>query len=189
MRRILAPVLWALLAPLPALAAGDELGGAPIWRVVNFVLFLGAVIYFARNPIRSFFAERRRGIEEDLEGARRELEQADARLADCRRRLSELDGEIESVRAAVRDQAEGEARRILEDASAAADRIRREAEAAVGQEMRRAREQLRAEAADLAVSVAGDLLRERVEEGDRERLFEQFVRRIQAASTQPGARS
>ncbi len=178
--RTLALTLMLGLVPGVAMAAGGALESSPLWRVLNFVVFLAVVIYFGRKPVRSFLADRRRGIENDLDAARRELEQAESRLADCRRRMEQVDREMEEMRAAVRDQTEGERRRLLAEAQAAAERIRRDAQAAVQQEVQRARARLRAEVADAAVALAGDLLRDRVGPADRERLLDHFVQRIES---------
>lgn len=172
-----APVLAML--PATALAAEESRGSSTLWHLANFALFLAAVVYFGRTPIRSFLAERRRDIEENLGSARRELSAAEARLEECRSRLANLDRELEELRTTVREQAEAQRRRILDDARAAAERVRRDASAAVEQEVRRALGSLRLEAGELAVRLAADLLKQRVGDEDRERLVDEFVQRIE----------
>jgi len=185
--RRLAPALAGLLVALAPGAAFASEHASPttlVWHGVNLLLLLGVIGYFARAPLRTFFAERRRKIEAGIEGARAELAAAERRLAECRDRMGSLDRELEEIRRSVRAQAESERERLLAEARAAAERIERDASAAIDQEARRARERLRGEAAELAVRLAGDLLRGQLTETDRTRLVDEFVERVERA---PGA--
>jgi F-type H+-transporting ATPase subunit b len=180
-----------LLLPGRALAAaGGGEGGEGllelVWHLVNLALLLGVLVYFGREPIRSFFAERRRRVREELEGSARLLADAEARLAEWQGRVGRLDAEVAEIRSASRRLAEAQRERILADARAGAERLRRDAAAAVEQELRRARTALREEAADLAVAMAERLLRERVDDGDRARLVDEFVERVGRPSERPG---
>jgi F-type H+-transporting ATPase subunit b len=179
-----------LLLPAVGFAAeeGGEHGSNLVWHAVNLLLLLGVIVYFARSPIQTYMAERRTAIESNLDSARRELESAEAKLAECKARVDSLDREMADIRDAVRAQAEGERDRLLADARAAADRIRRDARLAVEQEGLRARENLREEAADLAVRLAGDLLKRQVGDADRSRLVDEFVASIESPR-EPAARS
>jgi F-type H+-transporting ATPase subunit b len=180
-----------VLAPTLARAAeetgahGGEHGSSfPFWHAVNLALIVGVIVYFARNPIRAFMADRRSGIEHGIESAQRELTAAQQRLAECNQRLATLDREIEEIRRSVREQTEGERTRLLADARAAAERIRRDAAIAVEQEGRSAREKLRAEVAELAVRLAGDVLERQVGDADQRRLVDDFVGSIEARPRQ-----
>jgi len=182
-----------LLAPVVARAAEEGAHGGGhesnlFWHALNLALILGVIVYFARNPIRAFMAERRASIEKNLETAKHELATAEARLAECNDRVASLDREIEELRGAVRAQAETERDRLLADAQAAAERIRRDAALAVEQEGRRARAALREEAADMAVRLAGDLLKRQVGAADRARLVDEFVASVES-SRETAARS
>ncbi len=178
----------AALAPAVAFAAagGDEHGGGVrdfVWHSVNLLLLIAALVYFARGPIAGFLNERRAKIEDGIQSAGRELADAERKLADCEQRIASLDGEIDGIRSAVQRQAESERDRLLAEAHGTAERIRRDAVAAVEQEVRRARTQLRAETVDLAVQLAGELLRSQVSDADRTRLVDDFVQRIDAPET------
>ncbi len=174
-----------LLLPELALAAGDEGGGAMsvVWHALNLALLLGVIVYFARAPLRSYLAARRYEIENNIANARTELEAAERRLSEWQGKVASLDSEMNELRRTVSAQAESEAAELLAEARAAAERIRRDAAAAVDQEVRVARQRLRAEAAALSVRLAGDLLEEKVTDQDRQRLVDDFVTRVERAST------
>ena len=81
-----------------------------------------------------------------------------------------------------RRRTEEESERILADARKTAERIAADAGAAVDQELLRAKRALRAEAADLALQLAADILREHVTDADQERLVDEFITRVESNS-------
>jgi F-type H+-transporting ATPase subunit b len=166
-------------APAAAESGEASVAESLIYPAINLVLLLGVIIWFSRKPIQSFFADRRNQIQDDLDTAARLRADAEARCTDLQRRLLNLDAEIENIRAVAQERAELERARILTDAQAAADRIRGDAKAAVDQELRRAREELREEAADLAIELAAKRLREQITDSDRDRLLDEFIVKIE----------
>jgi F-type H+-transporting ATPase subunit b len=190
--RILASAL--VLAPTLARAAdehgggeGHE-GGSPLWHAINLLILIAVLVYVGRKPIQEFFAGRRHDIESNLKRSAAVLSEAEGRLGEWNRRMQRLDGEIEEIKTAARERAESERQRILADAHTAADRIRRDAGTAVEQETRRAREELRKEATQLALDLAGDLLRQRMNDQDRTRLVDEFIQQVEAPE-RPATRS
>jgi F-type H+-transporting ATPase subunit b len=189
--RSVAAALFVSLAPALALASEDG-GGASgnlFWHFANLALILAVIVYFARKPIQNFMADRRQTIETGIESARRDLADAEQRLAECTQRIASLDREVEGIRDAVRAQAESERERLLADARNAAERIRRDARLAVEQEARSARQALRNEAAEMAVRLAGDLLKRQVTDTDRSRLVDEFVERVETSPPAAANRS
>lgn len=181
-RRLL-PALALLLLAVPALASGggEEGGGGLLYPTINFLLLIAVLVYFARTPIQTFFAERRSGIRSEIDEASRLKQEAEARYAKWQRRLVDLERELEEIRATARERAETEREHILADARAAGERIRRDATTAIEQEVRRARERLREEASALAVEAAAGMLRDQVGPADRERLIDEFIARVEEA--------
>jgi F-type H+-transporting ATPase subunit b len=196
-RRCLGTALIALIhltMTLPAWAAGDDAHHGPstselIWQALNLALLLGVLFVVARKPIRKFFSDRRDQIRGDIDHASDFLKSAEARYAEWQRKLVDVDAELDQIRATARRRAEDERSRILAEARASADRIRQDATAAVDQELRRAQAVLREEAADLAVELAGNLLRDKINEADRERLLDEFISSVEQSASQGATRS
>jgi F-type H+-transporting ATPase subunit b len=181
--------LCGLLLAVPALAESEHGGGGEglLFPWINFALLIGVLVYVARKPVQAFFADRRRGIHEDLERAAELHRQAEERHAKWQRRLVDLERELEEIRRSGRERAESERDQILADARAGADRIQRTARTAIDQELRRAKEVLRDEAAELAVDLAAGMLRDRVTDEDRARLVDEFIARVEQAPAAPGS--
>lgn len=182
-------LLLLLLAAAPASAAGGEEGGEGLlFPWLNFALLIGVLVFLTRKPVREFFAGRRRAIQDALESAAELQRQAEERHAKWQRRLVDLDRELDEIRRLGRERVEAEREHILADARAGAERIQRNARSAIEQELRRAREQLREEASDLALELAAGLLRDRVNDSDRDRLVDEFIARVEQAPGAPARR-
>lgn len=174
-------ILLVLSFAAPAFAAGGGDGGL-LYPFINFVLLIAALIYFARKPVLQFFNDRRGEIQTDIEKSATLLREAEEKFASWQRKLADLDSELEGIRETSRRRAETEREHIIADATATAERIRNDATAAIDQELRRSREVLREEAADLAIELAENLLRDQVTDGDRDRLVGEFIERVEASA-------
>ncbi|MCC6641802.1 MAG: ATP synthase F0 subunit B [Deltaproteobacteria bacterium] len=180
--------LATLLAPAAAYASapvGEELVDIAL-KGLNLLLVFGLIAWYGREPIRRFFSDRRQTISHDLGHAAKLLEDAELKYAEWERRMAGIDGDLAEIRRQASERADAERRRILAEAEASAQRIRRDAEAAAEQEIRRARAELQAEAADLAVRLAGQLVTARMTPADAERLLDEFVTKLGTAP--PAAR-
>jgi F-type H+-transporting ATPase subunit b len=179
----------ALLA-LPGIAmasGGEEAHESHFWEWVTLILLVGVLFFLARKPASNYLADRRTGIETDLKSAEQLLRDAEGRLAEWNARAARLESEVADIKRSARESAEQEGARIVADARAAAERIRRDAASAVEREGARARTKLRAETAELAVAAAESMLNEQVQAADGDRLFDEFLTRIEQAPA-PGAR-
>lgn len=181
MLRILPLALAIALAPAAAHASGpaEEAFFDIVLKGLNLVLIAGVIVYFGRDPIRRFFSGRRQTITHDLDQASKLLSDAERKYAEWEQRMAGLDAELAEIRQQTRDMAELERQRILADTVASAERMRRDTAAALEQELRRARAELRAEAADLAVTLAGRLLRDRITPADGEKMIDEFVTKLE----------
>lgn len=180
-----------LLAPYAALAAEPafEEPFDIFLKGLNLALVIGVIVWFGREPLRSFFADRRHTVSHDLGEAAKLLASAEQKFTEWERRTAGLDAELAEIREHARERAEADRRRILADAEASAERVRRDTQTAVEQEVRRAREELQSEAADLAMKLAAKMLSERITPADREKLVEDFVSKLEQAASGPQGRA
>lgn len=178
-------------SPAPAATAGhaggdahaaeeahDESPWGLVARIVNFAILVGGLGYLLRGPLGLHLQGRRQRISGDLESARATTAKAESQLAEIDRRLSHLPAELESLRergaegianeeAAIRQRAEAERQRLLEQ-------TRREVEL----EVRVARRALVEHTADLAVSLAAERVAGDIASDDRRRLLDRYVSRV-----------
>lgn len=185
MRALVLLGLFALaLLPATAWAAGDGPGMTElIFQGVNLVIVLGLIVYFGRKPVLEYFATRRADIKKDLDTAADLLAAAEARNSEIQRKLADLESQIEEIQEVSRRRADEESERILAEAKKQAERVRADAQAAAEQELVRARLSLREEAAELAAQLAAELLEQNIAEGDRDRLLDEFITRVESAQS------
>jgi F-type H+-transporting ATPase subunit b len=121
---------------------------------LNFAVIAGAVIWLVKSKLPGMFRARTESIRKTMDEAQRASADAGRRLSEIEGRLSKLDSEI----AAMRSQAEAEAAGEEERIRAAAEEEARKIVESAGQEVeaaaRLAHRELKAYAADLAVSLA-----------------------------------
>ncbi len=149
--------------------------------LLNFGVIAALIIWISRSKLPGVFRNRTASIQKAMEEARRASQEANQRLAEIEARLSRLDVEIGSMRAAAdRETAEEEAR-----IRAAADEDTRKIVAAAEQEIaaaaKSARRDLKAYAADLAVSLAQRQIR--IDRATDQALVQNFSDQLGATET------
>jgi F-type H+-transporting ATPase subunit b len=133
------------------------------WVAISFLLFVGLLLYF-KVPAKlvKTLDTRSSAIARELEEARRLRHEAEAILADYTRRAESAQAEAEAIVA----QAEREAAAYAKESRAAFDEMiaRRlnVAEQKIKLEEEKARKQIRARAAELAVAAAEQLIEQKV---------------------------
>lgn len=181
--------LSALL--LPAIAFAAEGGGhhqanpAEQWKiftfsVVNFTIFVFLMRRFAGPPLKDFLSRRRREVREAIEAADKAKAEADQVKAEYEAKAAKLEETKAVLVAEVKAIAEGEHARVIAAANEAADRMRRDAELTAESDLARARRELRREAAKLATELAGQMIQDKLNDAERERLLRDFISRVQA---------
>jgi F-type H+-transporting ATPase subunit b len=133
------------------------------WVAISFLLFVGLILYFkVPGMIVKALDSRSSSIARELEEARKLRAEAESLLADYKRRAANAESEA----AAILDQAEREAAAYAKESRAAFDEMiaRRlaVAEQKIKLEEEKARKQIRAQAAELAIAAAEQLIEQKV---------------------------
>jgi F-type H+-transporting ATPase subunit b len=149
-----------------------------VWRCLNFAVMVGLLVYFVRKPIRNGLQSRRAEIEKTLADAAAARDAAEAKALEYQEKLAKASGEIESIYAAIRREGELERDKILVSAREMAVKIEQEADAKAATAVARARTELRAEAARLAVELAEQLLAKSVTATDQKRLIDEYMQKV-----------
>jgi len=183
MRRLLFTVLIFTLVPAFAYASGGgeahEGGVGDLWwRILNFVI-LAAVIYkLSAKAIVNFFVGDRASIKNSLDEAVAAKEEAQKKLEEHSARLDKATTEIQGIADMITAQGLAEKEKIIEEAKRTAEKMKEDSEARVDQEFKRALHQLRKEAAELSVKMAGEILEKNIEAKDHENMVNDFLDRM-----------
>jgi F0F1-type ATP synthase membrane subunit b/b' len=175
---MLAPLF---LFALQAAEGAHQAGGIPEWvpKTVNLAIFLTFLYFILRKPAANFFEARRTAIVADLERAKREKAEAEAKLAEVEARLGRLAAEQEEIHAEAEREAEAEHVRIAaradEEARKIADMAGREIEGA----LKAARADLQRFAAEKAVELAEGTIRAEMNDEDRKRMVDEYAQQLE----------
>jgi len=149
------------------------------WRVLNFVVLLGILGYAVKKAdVKGTLAARQSQIEKDLKDAQEGRAAAEAKLAEYTGKLSQATKEIDDLQAAIIREGEQEKERIIAEAKIAAQKIAIQAAQSAEQETVKARAELRAEAARLAVEIATGKLTGAIQKADHDRFVGEYLDKV-----------
>jgi len=146
-----------------------------VWRLVDFIVLAFILYKVLSKAIKGFLAGRKKEVAAaigDAEGAR---ESARTRYDECMGRLEAAESEIGDIVERMKAQGRAEKDKIIGDARNAAEEIRRDAKARMDMEFKEASLQLRAEATELAVQLAEDVLKRNIDTKDHEKMVGNFL--------------
>jgi F-type H+-transporting ATPase subunit b len=175
---------FLIAAPLLAQEGGGESGGGKpgltplqllIWTSLNFIILAGFLTYLSvkfGGP-----ALRKRGVEirSGLAAGEKAKAEADARAAQVQAQLANLGKEVESLRAAAKDERDREAERIRRDTQAEMERIRAQAESEIESAGKLARLEVQRAAAKMAIELAETKVRARMSPDIQTALLQGFL--------------
>jgi len=148
------------------------------YRVLNFVLMAGILVFVARKPIREFFAKRTQTIATTLTELEAKKKEAEKTYQAYKQKLVELDKETTRILEEYRAQGEAEKAKIIAAAEKSAAEIRAQADRAIQQEIASATLALKREVAELSVAAAEKVLKERIGKEDQQRLVKDFTTKV-----------
>jgi F-type H+-transporting ATPase subunit b len=172
---------WAAEAEheAPSLFAGDL--GNSFWTLLIFVLVLVVLGKYAWGPILAALQTRENFIREALEKAKREREEAEARLREYEERLAGARAEASAIVEEGRRDAEVVKRRIEEDAKRQADLMIERAKREIQIATDTATKSLFTLSAKLATDVAARVLGRELSAQDHERLIAEGIDSLDGA--------
>ncbi|MDD5285445.1 MAG: ATP synthase F0 subunit B [Desulfuromonadaceae bacterium] len=150
-----------------------------MWRVLNFAVLVG-ILWFAvkKADLKGSLAARQDGIEKSLEDAVAGRNAAESKLREYSAKLDQASKEIEELHAAIVREGEQEKSRIIAEANSAAEKIIAQAALSAEQETVKARNELRVEAARLAVEIATGKLTGAIQKADHDRFVVEYLDKV-----------
>lgn len=150
-------------------------GGLMLWTIIIFVLLLIVLSRFAFKPMLAAVEARERSLQEQLDSAKRDRDEATRLLAEHRAQLEKGRAEAQKLIADGRATAEKLRNDLLEQTKAQQqemlDRARRDIET----EKNNAIASLRREAVDLAIAGAGKVIERNLDSEANRKLVESFL--------------
>ena len=158
----------------------DESGQSneSLYKVINFAILVGALTFLLRKPLSGFFAQRTSEIQASLEEGRKALKDSEARLKQVEEKMNGLEAAIAALRAEAEQEEEAELNRLREAAKAEAERIVVTAQDEIEGAGRVARLELKRYAAEQAIRLAEEHLRQHLDKKQRTSLVKRFLTKL-----------
>lgn len=149
-----------------------------LYRVFNFAIVVGILVYFLTKPLKKGLAGRSNDIEKALAEAEQIKLDAEAKFAEYDQKLATANAEIAEISAAIKREGVLEKEKIIASAKEMAIKIEQDAEKAAALEVAKARQELQSEAVRLAVELAEDLLKKNFTGEDDTRLIDEYMQKV-----------
>lgn len=154
----------------------DFLNNTEIVVTIGFVIFIGILIYVGvPGMITKKLDERAVRIRQELDEARALRDEAQSLLASYQRRQKEVSVQAEEIVAAARVEAEKAAEVAKEDIRRSVARRMQTASEQIEAAEQAAIRQIKDRAVAVAVAAAGDVLKQRMQPGDADKLVERAI--------------
>jgi F-type H+-transporting ATPase subunit b len=150
-------------------------GGLMIWTVGIFLIVLLVLSRYAFKPITAAVQAREKALEDAIEGAKRDREEAAKLLDEQRRHLEASRDEGQKIVAAARAAAEEVRSDMLDAARAQQQEILERAKQEISRERDDAIADLRREAVDLAILGASKVIEKNLDDKSNRDLIEKFL--------------
>ena len=171
---IIVPMAWA--------AGGGEAHATSIldllFPLINFLIFAYLAKRYAIPPLKEHLKKRREGIINSLAEAKEAKSQADKYLQHYKSLLQNIAEESAKIRDTLRAEGEREKARMMTEAEEFAAKLKADADFMAEQEMKMARQQIRAELADLAEEAAERTIKSQLTATDQNRLLSDFAQHM-----------
>jgi len=150
-----------------------------IWTILTFLVLAALLAKFAWRPMLAALDRRRQMVEQTVNDARKAKEDLEYVRQENAKILAGARVEAEAIVSRSRADADRLRAELREKAMADSAAILRNAERQIQQETAQAMQQIRREAVDLSLAVAGKLLRRNISKQDNEALIADAVRQIE----------
>ena len=179
-------IILVLLAPGLAWAASEagheggliSLDKSLIVQGINFLILLFILQRLLYRPFLAKMEERTQAIQKALDEAQAARAEAARQQEENEARLRAAYAEAAAIRAQALKDAADEQKRLVDAARAESQRLVETTRAQVDADVRRAREELRHEVADLATAVAEKLIRRSLRDEDHRRIVADAIAKV-----------
>jgi F-type H+-transporting ATPase subunit b len=155
--------------------------GLYIWAIVVFLVLAGLLAKFAWRPLLEALEQRQETIRKSLDDARQAKQELERLNAESQRILAQARTDAEAIVSSTRADVARLREELLQKAQQEANVRRQSAEKQIELETARALQQIRNEAADLAVAIASKLLERNVSSADNDRLIAETFKQLETA--------
>ncbi len=161
-------------------ALGSHMAKTDWYKVINFIVLAGGLVYFLKKPISSALNNRIKSIRDQIEDLEAKKKEAEAELATYGKKLATLEAEAKRIVADYIKQGEEAKVRILAAAEASAAKLEEQAKKNIAHEFQAAKTQLKEDVLEKAMAKAEALIQGKITGEDQARLVDDYLSKVVA---------
>jgi len=146
-----------------------------VWGGLAFLIVLGVLMKFAFPALKKGLKQREETIRDELEGASRAREEAEAEAAQYRAQIGDARGEANTILEDARADAERIRREMLERAESEAADVRQRAQEDIRLAQERAMSDLRSQVTDLSIELAERVVEQSLDRETQVALIDRYI--------------
>ncbi|MBE0446502.1 MAG: F0F1 ATP synthase subunit B [Actinobacteria bacterium] len=149
-----------------------------IWTILSFGLLVLLLGKFGFGPLVKMLEARERKIRESIEQAEHARLEAERLLREYEEKLAEAKAEAQRLIAEGKQLGDNLRSEIVQKANEEAKRMIAKAEGQINLDVEQAIKELRAEVADLSISLASRVIEQEIDESAHEQLIEKYLSEV-----------
>ena len=162
---------------------GMDCHKAELWlgwmqKTFNFVVLVGLLFWLLAAKMKEFFTGRRTEIKETLEKSVEKKAEAEKKFREYSEKLDKASSEIDGIFEMIKAQGVTEKQKIIEDAEKTAKKMKEDAQARIEQELKKASDQLKAQAVQASVQMAEEILKRNITPQDHETMIKEYMEKV-----------
>ena len=147
-------------------------------KTFDFIVLVGLLYWLLAAQIKEFFSGRRVEIKKTLEESVEKKAEAEKKYREYSEKLDKASVEIDDIFEMIKAQGITEKQKIIEDAEKAAKKMKEDAHTRIEQELKGASDQLKAQAVQLSVQMAEEIIKRSITAQDHEAMVEEYMNKV-----------
>uniref|UniRef100_A0A7C4EK75 ATP synthase subunit b n=1 Tax=Thermodesulfovibrio aggregans TaxID=86166 RepID=A0A7C4EK75_9BACT len=175
-------LLIILLSSIASAAEAEHSGGSlKSWafQFINFAILVFLLVKFLGKPLKKFFTQRRELIEKSIKESQEAKELAQKALKEVEEKLKLKDQEVQDILDTARKIGQQEKEQIIQESEKLKEKIMEQAKTNIEFEVKMAKDALRLEAAELAIQLSEQKLKQKITPEEQEKLLQESIKIIE----------
>jgi F-type H+-transporting ATPase subunit b len=147
-------------------------------KTFDFIVLVGLLYWLLAAQIKEFFSGRRVEIKKTLEESVEKKAEAEKKYREYSEKIDKASVEIDGIFEMIKAQGITEKQKIIEDAEKAAIKMKEDARTRIEQELKGASDQLKAQAIQLSVQMAEEILKRSITAQDHETMVKEYMDKV-----------
>jgi len=147
-------------------------------KTFDFIVLVGLLYWLLAAQIKEFFSGRRVEIKKTLDESVEKKAEAEKKYREYSEKIDKASVEIDGIFEMIKAQGVSEKQKIIEDAEKAAKKMKEDARIRIEQELKGASDQLKAQAVQLSVQMAEEILKRSITAQDHEVMVKEYMDKV-----------